>query len=61
VLVWESAIPTAVVPEAEPLGKDHSTALDGAPLELIQVGGGLGGDAAPAAGVISTCSLAAPI
>jgi hypothetical protein len=60
VLVWESAIPTAVVPVAEPPGLDHSTALDGAPLELTQVGGGLGGAAAPAAGVISTCSLAAP-
>jgi hypothetical protein len=60
VLVCESAISTAVVPETEPLGKDHSTALDVAPLELIQVGGGLGGVAAPAVGVISTCSLAAP-
>jgi hypothetical protein len=58
--VCESAIPTAVVPEAEPLGKDHSTALDGAPLELTQVGDGLGGAAAPAAGIFSTCSLAAP-
>jgi hypothetical protein len=59
-LVWESTISTAVVPETEPLGKDHTTALDVAPLELIQVGDGLGGVAAPAAGVISTCSLAAP-
>jgi hypothetical protein len=34
--------------------------LDVTPLELIQVGGGLGGAAAPAVGVTSTCSLAAP-
>jgi hypothetical protein len=58
--VWESAISAADVPEAEPLGEDHTTTQNEATPELTLVVDELGGAAAPAAGVDSTTSLVAP-
>jgi hypothetical protein len=60
VVVWESAISAANVPETEALGQDHTTTQDEATPEITQVVGELGGAAASAAGVDSSTSLVAP-